>query len=128
MSFFSVSFPLMTYLNYIFLLDVSLFTITDDEKEGQNQFFKYFWRISFKFEKMIRQVHKHSWLSITWILKKIELHTDPCWRHSTNQTLSLVSLKFTFDNWNSHYLEQFLCFILIITLVHFRFWVTKSQL
>lgn len=59
----------MTYLNYIFLVDVSIFTITGDNKEKKNQFFKYFWRILIKFEKKVLKIHKHSWLSLTLTLK-----------------------------------------------------------
>ena len=33
----------------------------------KNQFFKYFWCILPKFEENILEIHKHSWLSITWI-------------------------------------------------------------
>ena len=33
------------------------------------QFFKYFWRMLLKFEEKNLEIHKHSWLLITWILK-----------------------------------------------------------
>ena len=36
-TFFPVSVSWMTYLSYIFLLHASIFTSTDDEKEGKNQ-------------------------------------------------------------------------------------------
>ena len=60
----------MTYLSYIFLLYGPIFTITGDNKE-ENIFFKYFWKILQKFEKKILQIHKHSCLSITRTLKKL---------------------------------------------------------
>ena len=57
------------------------------EKVNYLSIFKGFY---LKFEVKILQIHKHGWLSITWILKKIELHKSPAWRHSRNQTLLLV--------------------------------------
>ena len=38
MNFFSVFVSLMTYLGYIFLLGVFIFTTIDDEKEGEINF------------------------------------------------------------------------------------------
>ena len=38
---------------------------------GKNLFFKYFWRILLTFEETFLEMHKHSWLSITRILKKL---------------------------------------------------------
>ena len=51
-------------------LTSTIFNIIDDEKEGKSKFFKYFWKILPESEEKILQFHKHSWLSITWILKK----------------------------------------------------------
>ena len=59
----------MTYLSYIFLY-ASIFTKINDEKKEKNQFFKIFWRVFLKLEDNILEIRKHSWLSITWILKK----------------------------------------------------------
>ena len=65
---------LMTYLlKLYFSLDVSIFIITDKEKKEKNQFIKCFWRVLVIFEDKIVEIHKHSWLSITWIVKKIAL-------------------------------------------------------
>ena len=66
----NLPFSLMTYLSYIFRLDASISTTIDDEKEGKNKFFNYFWGILLKFNEKVFEIHKHSWLSTTWILKK----------------------------------------------------------
>ena len=95
-------------------------------ERGKNQFFKCFWRILLKFEEKILEIHKQSWLLITWILKK----------SNSMQTLVedipkiklshwFLSKTYTFNTWNSHCLEQILCFILIITLSLIRwFWLS----
>ena len=97
---------------------------------GKIQFFYYFWRTLPKFEEKIFEVHKQSWLKITWIHKKLDSmqnlvedirnFTGLFWAkpvHSVTQTLVLLPC-----------LEQILCFILIITSPLFRFWVIESQL
>ena len=97
---------------------------------GKIQFFYYFWRTLPKFEEKIFEVHKQSWLKITWIHKKLDSmqnlvedirnFTGLFWAkpvHSVTQTLVLLPC-----------LEQILCFILIITSSLFRFWVIDSQL
>ena len=66
------------FLRFCFLDDLfklhflyaSIFTKINDEKKEKNQFFKIFWRVFLKLEDNILEIHKHSWLSITWILKK----------------------------------------------------------
>ena len=81
----------MTYVSYIFVLDVSIFIIIDDEKEWKNQFFKYFLRILIKFEEKNLEIHKHIQLTLdNKSTQKIELYASPCWRHSISQTLSPV--------------------------------------
>ena len=67
---FSSNFVSLVTLKVHFLLDVSIFT-TDEEKEGKNQFFNYFWRAQFKFEEKNLEIHKLSWLLMTWIFKKL---------------------------------------------------------
>ena len=62
---------LKNYLSYIFLLDASIFTISDDKKDWKNQFFKYFWRIELKFDEKSLEIHKHKWRSITWAIKTL---------------------------------------------------------
>ena len=71
----NLPFSLMTYLSYIFRLDASISTTIDDEKEGKNKFFNYFWGILLKFNEKVFEIHKHSWLSTTWILKKPSTQT-----------------------------------------------------
>ena len=56
----------MTYLGYIFSLDVSIFTTIDDEK-GKNQFFKYF-------DGLYLTLRKKFWKFIN--TQKIEFHTN----------------------------------------------------
>ena len=70
----------MTYSTYIFLLDASIITITDCEKEEKNQFFKYYWRILLKFKEKILQI-----LQILTLYKplltaffKLNSLTSPC--------------------------------------------------
>ena len=58
-SFFSVLIFLMTYLSYVFLLNIFVLTIIDkDKEETKNQFFKYFWKILLSFEKKFLHIHK----------------------------------------------------------------------
>ena len=66
MNFFSVFVSLMTYLGYIFLLDVSIFTTIDDEK-CKNQSFKYF-------EGFYLKLRRKFWKFIN--TQKIQLHTN----------------------------------------------------
>ena len=67
-TFYPILFP--WWLLATFSIDVSIFT-TDEEKEGKNQFFSYFWKMLLKFEEKNLEIHKLSWLLITWILKKL---------------------------------------------------------
>ena len=71
MSFLSNFVSSVTYLSCIFLLDGSIFT-SDEEKEGQNEFFNYIWRMLLKSEEEKFEIHKLSQLSITWILKELK--------------------------------------------------------
>ena len=68
-TFYPILFP--WWLLHFFIIDVSIFN-TNEEKEGKNQFFNYFWRMLLKFEEKNLEIHKLSWLSITWILKKLK--------------------------------------------------------
>ena len=139
----------MNCLNYIFLLDGYIFTNIDDQKEEKINFASIFERFYLNLRKKvwklmklmnkgsygvrfffsIQVINSQLWLLITWILKKFELRTNPCWRRSRNQTISLISSEqnLCINNSNSHCLEQILCSILIIALYLFRFWVIKSQ-
>ena len=40
-------------------------------KRNKNNLFNYFWRILLKFDKKYLEIHKHRWLSIIWIFKKL---------------------------------------------------------
>ena len=83
--------PLKTCLSYIILLDVSIFTMTDDEKERKmklsifEEFYLNLRRRSFKFintialDNLNTQTNKQA--------NKNELHTNSCWRNFTNYTL-----------------------------------------
>ena len=71
MIFLSNFVSLVTYWSYIFLLDVSSFT-SDEEKEGKNKFFNYFWRMLLKFEEKKFEIHELSQLLITWIPKELK--------------------------------------------------------
>ena len=79
-----------------------------------------FWRILLEFEEQILQIHKHSWLSITWTLKQLN-SIQTFVEDIPEVKLSLVPSEQNlqqciFGNSNSHCLELFLCFILILTL------------
>ena len=58
----------MTYLNYIFLLDASIFTTTDDEKKEKIN-------SSTIFEEFYLNLKRKFWKFNT---QKIELHTNAC--------------------------------------------------
>ena len=78
MNFFFVFVFLTTYLSYIFVLDTSIFTVTDDNKEKKKikvlqVFLKDF---LLKFEEIILQIHKHLTLD-NLNTQKIKLHTNP---------------------------------------------------
>ena len=53
----------MTYLGYIFLLDVPICTITDDEREEKRGLRD--WGILHKVEEKVLEIHKHCWFLIT---------------------------------------------------------------
>ena len=51
---------------------MSLFSPLAKRKREKNKFFNYFWRMLLsKFEEKNLEVHKLSWLLITWIFKKL---------------------------------------------------------
>ena len=121
---FSVSVSFMTYLNYIFLLDASIFTTTDDEKKEKINSSTIFEEFYLNLKRKFWKFNKQSWLSITWILKKSNsIHTlvDDIPKIKLSHW-SLQSKTYTFNNSNSYCLEQIFCFI-IIALSLFRLWV-----
>ena len=71
MNFLSDFVSLLTYLIYIFQTRCLHFQHWWRKKKGKNQFFNYFLRILSKFEDKNLEIHKLSWLSITWILKRL---------------------------------------------------------
>ena len=114
MNFLSNFVSLVTYLSYIFLLDASIFT-TGEEKEGKNQFFNYFWRILLKLEEKNLEIYKLSWLSITWILKKLSsiqtvVEDIPEIKLSHWYLLSKVYEKSHSKNWTLIVLKKFVCY------------------
>ena len=92
MDFTLVFVCLMTYVSYIFLLDTTIFAITEDEKEEKNSVLQVleFWGILLKFKEKILKIYKHSWLSITWALKKL----------NSTQTLSDNIPEIKFSHWS----------------------------
>ena len=121
---FSVSVSFMTYLNYIFLLDASIFTTTDDEKKEKINSSTIFEEFYLNLKRKFWKFNKQSWLSITWILKKsnsIQALVDDIPKIKLSHW-SLQSKTYTFNNSNSYCLEQIFCFI-IIALSLFRLWV-----
>ena len=40
-------------------------------KRNQNQLFNYFWKMLLTFEGKKLEIHRHRWLSIIWIFKKV---------------------------------------------------------
>ena len=61
----------MTYLSYVFLLDASLFIFTtiDEKKEEQKSIYQIFLKDVTE-EKNV-EIHKHSWLLMIWMFKKL---------------------------------------------------------
>ena len=99
MNLLSVVAHLITCLSYIFLLNTSIFTTTDEKKSVPQVFLK----ILIKFEDKILEILKHSWLSITWILTKsnsiqilladipeIKLLTGPFWTKPNRNSHSII--------------------------------------
>ena len=68
-TFYPILFP--WWLLHFFIIDVSIFN-TNEEKEGKNQFFNYFWRMLLKFEEKKFEIQKLSQLLITWILRELK--------------------------------------------------------
>ena len=121
---FSVSVSFMTYLNYIFLLDASIFSTTDDEKKEKINSSTIFEEFYLNLKRKFWKFNKQSWLSITWILKKsnsIQTFVDDIPKIKLSHW-SLQSKTYTFNNSNSYCLEQISCFI-IIALSLYRLWV-----
>ena len=135
----------MTYLNYIFFTRWLYFHHYWWRERGKNQFSSIFERSYLNLRNLFLKIHEiHEqgfvwssiflafldflallWLSITWILKRFEFHTNLCWRHSRNQTMSILQ-SLCINNSNSHCFDQISCFILITALSLFRFWVIKT--
>ena len=129
-NFFSVFVSLRNFLGYNFSLNASIFTTTVDEKKEKNQFYKYFWKTLLKVKEKVLEIHRQRWLSITWILKKIELHKKT--EDISEIKLLLVRVSIPSSLQNSYLITRTLramkmfYFILIIALSLFRFWLIES--
>ena len=79
MDFILVFVFLMTYVSYIFLLDTTIFAITEDEKEEKNPILQVleFWGVLLKFKEKFLKIYERSWLSITWTFKQTLLDNIP---------------------------------------------------
>ena len=66
-----LQFCFLGYLSYLFYYMLLFPRQLIKRKRNKNQFFSYFWRMLPKFEEKHLEIHKHSWLSIIWILKKL---------------------------------------------------------
>ena len=122
-TFYPILFP--WWLLHFFIIDVSIFT-TNEEKEGKNQFFNYFWRTLLKLEKKNLKIHKLIWLLTTWILKKL----------NSIQTLveNIPEIKLS-HHWYllsktyKYHIQKLEFFdIQIIASSLFGFWIIESQL
>ena len=71
------------------------------------------------------EIHKHSWLLIIWIFKKLSSLKSNYLK--ANYLLSKIYKKLTFDNLNYHCLKQ-IVFHPNNCLVHLWIWVIESQL
>ena len=113
-NFLSNFVSVVTYVSHIFLLDAFIFN-TDEEKEIKNQFFNYFWRMLLKFEDKNLEIHKLSWLSITWILKKLSsiqtlVEDIPEITLSHWYLLSKTHKKSHSENWTIIVVNKFVCY------------------
>ena len=68
-------FSVFVYLNYIFSLDASIFTTIDNEKERKINSSSIFGGFYLNFRRKC-WIHEYSWLSITWIFKKLNSTED----------------------------------------------------
>ena len=111
-------------LQLCFLLDAFIFTTLDEKKEEQKLTHQIFLK-DVKEEKNV-QIHKHSWLSIIWIFKKLKSLKSKSHKLLSNQNylLSKTCKK-------SHAVLQLslpwtnFCFILIIALSLFGFELSR---
>ena len=116
---FSDFVSLMTYLGYIFLLDVSIFTTIDDEK-CKNQFFKYF-------EGFYLNLRRKFWKFIN--TQKIQLHTNS----EDISEIKLTSLLRSTQNshlitWTLLVLKIFnMILIIALSLSDFELWIVKCS-
>ena len=125
-NFFSVFVSLRNFLGYNFSLNASIFTTTVDEKKEKINSTSIFERL---YLKLRRKFWKFI-LSITWILKKIELHKKT--EDILEIKLLLVRVSIPSSLQNSYLITRTLramkmfYFILIIALSLFRFWLIES--
>ena len=111
-TFYPILFP--WWLLHFFIIDVSIFN-TNEEKEGKNQFFNYFWRMLLKFEEKNLEIHKLSWLLITWILKKLNsiqtlVENIPEIKLSHWYLLSKTYKKSHLKTWTLIVLKTYVCY------------------
>ena len=125
LNFFSVFISLITYLGHIFLLDVSIFTIIDDEKE-----------VKINFSSILKDFTE-SWGEIfgnsLTLLTHDNLNTQKIELHRISEDISEIKLTLLLPSaQNSHLITWTLLFlnifylILIIALPLMRFWVIES--
>ena len=113
-NFFSVFVSLRNFLGYNFSLNASIFTT----------------KTLLKVKEKVLEIHRQRWLSITWILKKIELHKKT--EDISEIKLLLVRVSIPSSLQNSYLITRTLramkmfYFILIIALSLFRFWLIES--
>ena len=96
-------------LKLYFLLDASIFTTIDEKKEEQKSTLQIFLKdVTEEKNVEIHKLHKHKWLSIIWIFKKLNslksIISQTTFKSKLPSEQNLQ--KITFDNWNSHCLEQ----------------------
>ena len=116
----------MTYLSYVFLLDASLFSPQlMKRKRNKNQLIKYFWTMLLRKKNL--EIHKHSWLSMVWIFKKLKSFKSnylinyfqsktSFWAKLTKNHIQQLKLSLPWTN---------LCFILITALSLLRFELSR---
>ena len=129
-NFFSVFVSLRNFLGYNFSLNASIFTTTVDEKKEKINSTSILWKTLLKVKEKVLEIHRQRWLSITWILKKIELHKKT--EDISEIKLLLVRVSIPSSLQNSYLITRTLramkmfYFILIIALSLFRFWLIES--
>ena len=121
MNFFSVFVSLMTYLGYIFLLDVSIFTTIDDEKE-----------IKINLSSIVKDWGESFGNSLT-LLTLCNLHNQKTELHTKSEDISEIKLDSLLPSArNSHLIIwtvivfNIFYLILIIALPLIRFWIIGS--